>query len=118
MLDEFSAFNRVNVRRLFLVIEKAIKDSAQYFVFQPNDRDTRRRLVNMIDPYLADVQSRRGVYEYLVKCDETNNTPERIDRNELWGNIFIQPTRTAEFIVLNFIATPTGANFDELIGAV
>jgi phage tail sheath protein FI len=114
MLDEFSAFNRVNVRRLFLVIEKAIKDSAQYFVFQPNDRDTRRRLVNMIDPYLADVQSRRGVYEYLVKCDETNNTPERIDRNELWCDIYIKPTKATEFIVLNFIATRTGTDFSEV----
>lgn len=114
MLDEASAFDRVNVRRLFMVIEKSISESSQYFVFQPNDRDTRRRLVSMIDPFLADVKSRRGVYDYLIVCNSQNNTPERIDRNELWCDIYVKPTKTAEFIVLNFIATRTGVEFTEV----
>lgn len=114
MLSESSAFNRVNVRRLFLVIEEAISSASQSFVFQPNDRDTRRRLTAMIDPFLADVKARRGVYDYLVVCNETNNTSERIDRNELWCDIYIKPTKAAEFIVLNFIATRTGTEFTEV----
>jgi len=72
----------------------------------------------MIDPFLRDVRSRRGIYDYMVVCDETNNTAERIDRNELWCDIYIKPTRAAEFIVLNFICTKTGASFTELAGAV
>ena len=72
---------------------------------------------NMINPFLKDVKGRRGLYDYYVQIDETTNTPERIDRNELWGNIWLKPTRAAEFIRLSFIATKTGASFDELIGA-
>ena len=117
LLDKESAFNRVNVRRLFLVLEKAISTAAKYFLFEPNDDLTRLLLVNMIDPFLRDVRSRRGIYDYMVVCDETNNTSERIDRNELWCDIYIKPTRAAEFIVLNFIATKTGASFTELMGA-
>lgn len=117
MLDKSSAFNRVNVRRLFVTLEKAIATAAKYFLFEPNDPVTRTLLKNMIDPFLRDVQARRGIYEYLIVIDETNNTPERIDRNELWASIFIKPTRAAEFIVLNFIATKTGANFEELVAA-
>jgi phage tail sheath protein FI len=83
MLDKASAFDRVNVRRLFLTIEKAIANASMYFVMEPNDRDTRQRLLSMINPFLADVVARRGIYDFLVVCDETNNTPERIDRNEL-----------------------------------
>lgn len=114
MLDKSSAFNRVNVRRLFVTIEKAIATAAKYFLFEPNDPVTRSLLINMIDPYLRDVQARRGITDYYIVIDETNNTPERIDRNELWASIFIKPTRAAEFIVLNFIATKTGASFEEL----
>jgi phage tail sheath protein FI len=113
LLDKASAFDRVNVRRLFLTIEKAISESSKYFVFQPNDRFTRRQLIAMIDPYLADVKARRGVYDFAVICDETNNSNERIDRNELWVDIYIQPTRAAEMIQLTFIATKTGASFTE-----
>jgi phage tail sheath protein FI len=116
MLSKESAFNRVNVRRLFIVLEKAISTAAKYFLFEPNDDLTRLLLVNMIDPFLRDVRSRRGVYDYMVVCDETNNTPDRIDRNELWCDIYIKPTRAAESIVLNFIATKTGASFTELAG--
>ena len=118
MLSKESAFNRINVRRLFLVLEKAISTSAVYFLFEPNDGATRSLLVNMIEPFLRDVQSRRGIYDFKVVCDESNNTPARVDRNELWCNIFIKPTRTAEFIVLNFVATATGASFEEAAAAV
>lgn len=118
MLDKPSAFNRVNVRRLFLVLEKAISTASKWFLFEPNDRFTRSQIVSMIQPFLRDVKSRRGVYDFRVVCDETNNTPERIDRNELWVSIFIKPTRTAEFIVLQFVATRTGQSFDEIIGNI
>jgi hypothetical protein len=114
MLDKSSAFNRINVRRLFIVLEKAIATAVKYFLFEPNDSFTRLQLINMIDPFLRDVKSRRGIYDYLVVCDNTNNTAERIDRNELWCDIYIKPTRAAEFIVLNFIATKTGASFTEI----
>jgi hypothetical protein len=113
-LSKSSAFDRVNVRRLFIVLEKSISTAARYFLFDPNDEVTRAQLVNMIDPFLRDTQARRGVYEYLIVCDTTNNTTERIDRNELWADIYIKPTRAAEFIVLNFIATKTGASFAEI----
>jgi hypothetical protein len=118
LLDKSSAFNRVNVRRLFMVLEKAISTAAKYFLFEPNDAVTRSLLTNMIVPFLRDVQARRGIYEFKVVCDETINTPERIDRNELWCNIFIKPTRAAEFIRLNFVATKTGASFEEVAAAV
>jgi len=114
MLDKESAFNRINVRRLFMVLEKAISTATKYFLFEPNDDLTRLLLVNMIDPFLRDVKARRGVYDYLIICDTTNNTPERIDRNELWCDIYIKPTKAAEFIVLNFVATKTGASFTEI----
>jgi hypothetical protein len=116
MLDKSSAFNRINVRRLFIVMEKAISTSAKYFLFEPNDEFTRLSIINMIEPFLRDVKGRRGVYDFMVVCDERNNTPERIDRQELWVDIYVKPTRAAEFIVLNFIATKTGASFTELIG--
>lgn len=114
MLDKSSAFNRISVRRLFIVLEKAISTAAKYFLFEPNDTFTRLQLINMIEPFLRDVQARRGIYDSLVVCDSTNNTPERIDRNELWCDIYVKPTKAAEFIVLNFIATKTGASFTEL----
>lgn len=117
LLDKSSAFNRINVRRLFLVLEKAISKAAKYFLFEQNDNQTWILMTDMIEPFLQDVKGRRGIYDYYVQIDETTNTPERIDRNELWGNIWIKPTRSAEFIVLNFIATKTGAEFSELIEA-
>ncbi len=118
MLDKPSSFNRVNVRRLFIVLEKAISTAAKYFLFEPNDEITRNQLINMINPFLRDVKARRGVYDYKVICDKTNNTPERIDRNELWCTILIKATKTAEFIVLNFVSTKTGASFDEVAGQI
>lgn len=118
MLDKSSAFNRINVRRLFMVLEKAISTASKYFLFEQNDRFTWAQMKGMIEPFLRDVQSRRGIYDFYVQIDEENNTAERIDRNELWASIFIKPTRSAEFIVLQFVATKTGANFQELIGQV
>jgi phage tail sheath protein FI len=117
MLDKSSAFNRINVRRLFIIIGKAVSTALKYFLFEPNDSFTRLAIINMIDPFLRDVVARRGIFDYLIVCDERNNTPERIDRNELWCDIYIKPTRTAEFIVLNLIATKTGASFTELVAA-
>ena len=117
MLDKSSAFNRVNVRRLFIIIGKAVATALKYFLFEPNDSFTRLAIINMIDPYLKDIVARRGIFEYLIVCDDRNNSPERIDRNELWCDIYIKPTRTAEFIVLNLIATKTGASFTELVAA-
>lgn len=116
LLDKESAFNRINVRRLFIVLEKAIATAAKYFLFEPNDATTRMLLVNMIDPFLRDVRSRRGIYRFQVVCDETNNTNERIDRNEMHASIFIQPTKTAEVLVLTFVATKTGVSFNEIAG--
>lgn len=117
MLDKSSAFNRVNVRRLFIIIGKAISTALKYFLFEPNDTFTRLAIINMIDPFLRDIVARRGIFDYMIVCDERNNTAERIDRNELWCDIYIKPTRTAEFIVLNLIATKTGASFTELVAA-
>ena len=117
MLDKSSAFNRVNVRRLFIVLEKAISTAAKYFLFEMNDSFTRLLMVDMIEPFLRDVKGRRGIYDFLVVCDTTNNTPERIDPNELWCSIYIKPARAAEYIILNFIATKTGASFTELVAA-
>jgi len=116
MLDKSSAFNRINVRRLFIVMEKAISTAAKYFLFEPNDEFTRLSIINMIEPFLRDVRGRRGIYDFMVVCDERNNTGERIDRQELWVDIYVKPTKATEFIVLNFIATKTSASFTELVG--
>lgn len=118
LLDKESAFNRINVRRLFMVLEKAISTAARYFLFEPNNDISRLLLINMIDPFLRDVKARQGLYDYALVCDRTNNTPERIDRGELYCDIHLKPTRASEFIVLNFIATKTGASFTEITGAV
>jgi hypothetical protein len=117
MLDKNSAFNRVNVRRLFIILAKAISTALKYFLFEPNDTFTRLQIINLIDPFLRDIVAKRGIFDYLIVCDGRNNTPERIDRNELWCDIYIKPTRAAEFIVLNLIATKTGASFTELVAA-
>ena len=116
LLDKPSAFDRVNVRRLFLVLQKAISKASKYFLFEQNDEITWMQMTNMIEPFLRDVQGRRGIFDFKVQIDEVTNTPVRIDRNELWGRIFIKPTRVAEFIILEYIATPTGASFEEIIG--
>jgi phage tail sheath protein FI len=112
-----SAFDRINVRRLFIVLEKAIAIASKYFLFEQNDQFTRVQFKNLVVPFLRTVQQRRGITDFLVVCDDTNNTGEVIDRNEFVADIYIKPTRSINFIQLNFIATRTGVNFSEVVGA-
>lgn len=116
LLGKPSAFDRINVRRLFIVLEKAIALAAKYTLFEFNDAFTRTQFRNLIEPYLRDVQGRRGIYDFKVVCDETNNTPEVIDSNRFIGDIYIKPARSINFIQLNFIAVRTGVSFNEIIG--
>lgn len=109
-----SAFDRVNVRLLFLYMEKAIGRTAKYVVFEQNDQLTRSIFKNQIEPFLDDIKGRRGVYDFLVLVDESVNTPERVDRNEFWCEIYVKPVKAAEYIVLRFTATKTGVDFSEL----
>ena len=111
-----SAFDRINVRRLFLVLEKAIAIASKYQLFEFNDEFTRAMFRNMVEPFLRDVQGRRGIFDFKVVCDATNNTGEVIDRNEFIGDIYIKPARSINFITLNFIATRTGVAFSEVGG--
>lgn len=111
-----SAFDRINVRRLFIVLEKAISKAALYTIFEFNDAFTRAQFRNMIVPYLRDVQGRRGLTDFLVVCDETNNTPYIIDTNQFIGDIYLKPARSINFITLNFVAVATGVSFTEVIG--
>lgn len=111
-----SAFDRINVRRLFIVLEKAIAASAKFTLFEFNDEFTRAQFRNLVEPFLRDVQGRRGIFDFKVVCDETNNTPEVIDRNEFVGDIYIKPARAINFITLNFVAARTGVDFDEIVG--
>ena len=111
-----TALNRINVRRLFIVLEKAIARAARSTLFEFNDEFTRAAFVNLVEPYLRDVQGRRGIYEYRVVCDTTNNTPEVIDRNEFVGDIYIKPSRSVNFIQLNFVAVRSGVAFEEIVG--
>ena len=111
-----SAFDRLNVRRLFITLEKAISEAAKFSLFEFNDEFTRSQFRNLITPFLRDVQSRRGITDFLVVCDSTNNTAERIDRNEFWGDIYIKPNRSINFIQLNFVAVRTGVEFSTVIG--
>jgi hypothetical protein len=111
-----SAFDRINVRRLFLTLEKATQRLLKYYVFEPNTFTTRARLVNSLKPIFDQAQNNNGLYAYQIVCDERNNTPDVIDANTLAISIYIQPVRTSEFILCDFIATQTGVNFNELIG--
>jgi hypothetical protein len=111
-----SAFDRINVRRLFITLEKAISQSARFSLFEFNDEFTRSQFKNLVVPYLRDVQARRGISDFLVVCDATNNTAERIDRNEFWGDIYIKPNRSINFIQLNFVAVRTGVQFSTVVG--
>lgn len=118
LLSKPSAFDRINVRRLFIVLERAIAKASQYSLFEFNDAFTRAQFVSLVEPYLRDVQGRRGIFDFRVVCNETNNTPEVIDRNEFVGDIYIKPARSINFIQLNFVATRTGVSFDEIVGRV
>ena len=115
-LSRNSAFNRINVRRLFLTIEEAIKVAARSVHFEFNDEFTRNNFKAMVNPYLRDVQARRGISDFIVVCDETNNTGQVIDNNEFRADIFVKPARSINFITLTFIATRTGVDFAEVIG--
>jgi phage tail sheath protein FI len=117
LLSRPSAFDRINVRRLFIVLEKSIARAARSSLFEFNDEFTRAQFVNLVEPFLRDVQGRRGIYDYRVVCDTTNNTPEVIDRNEFVGDIYIKPARSINFIQLNFVAVRTGVSFNEVVGS-
>lgn len=116
LLAKPSAFDRINVRRLFIVLEKAISTASKFTLFEFNDAFTRSQFRNLVEPFLRDVQGRRGIFDFRVVCDETNNTGEVIDRNEFIGDIYIKPARSINFIQLNFVAVRTGVDFEEVVG--
>ena len=111
-----SAFDRINVRRLFIEVEKNIARFSKFQLFEINDEITRSAFKGACDPYLRNVQGRRGIYDFLVVCDDSNNTPDVIDRNEFQAEIYIKPARSINFITITFVATRTGVSFNELIG--
>jgi phage tail sheath protein FI len=111
-----SAFDRINVRRLFIVLERSIGRAAQNVLFQLNDEFTRAEFVNIVEPVLRDVKGRRGLTDFRVVCDATNNTGTVIDRNEFVATVFLKPTRSINYITLNFVATRTGVDFEEVVG--
>jgi phage tail sheath protein FI len=115
-LTKPSAFDRINVRRLFLLLEKAIATAAKFQLFEFNDEFTRAQFRNLVEPFLRDIQGRRGITDFSVIADGTNNTGEVIDRNEFIADIFIKPARSINFITLNFIAVRTGVSFTEVGG--
>jgi phage tail sheath protein FI len=112
-----SAFDRINVRRLFIVLEKAIATAAKYQLFEFNDQFTQAMFRNMVEPYLRDIKGRRGITDFLVVCDSTNNTGQVVDSNQFVADIYIKPARSINFITLNFIATRTGVSFSEVAGS-
>lgn len=116
LLAKPSAFDRINVRRLFIVLEKAIATASKFTLFEFNDEFTRSQFKGLVEPFLRDVQGRRGIFDFRVICDTTNNTGEVIDRNEFVGDIYIKPARSINFIQLNFVAVRTGVEFDEVVG--
>ena len=115
-LGKSSAFDRINVRRLFIVLEKAIARAARTTLFEFNDSFTRAQFRNLVEPFLRDVQGRRGIYDFRVVCDDSNNTAEVIDRNEFRGDIYIKPAKSINYIQLNFVAVRTGVAFEEIVG--
>jgi phage tail sheath protein FI len=116
LLAKPSAFDRINVRRLFIVMEKAIATAAKFQLFEFNDSFTRAQFRSLVEPFLRDVQGRRGITDFRVKCDESNNTGEVIDRNEFVADIFIKPNRSINFITLTFVAARSAINFSEIGG--
>jgi hypothetical protein len=108
-----SALDRINVRRLLIKVKKFIASSSRFLLFEQNNSKLRNRFLNIVNPYLEQVQAQSGLTAFKVVMDATNNTPDVIDRNQLVGQLFLQPTRTAEFIVLDFVVQPTGAAFPE-----
>ena len=117
-LSYTSAFDRINVRRLFLTLESSIESAARAQLFEFNDTITRANFINIVEPYLRDVKSKRGITDFVVVCDESNNTPDVIDGNQFKADIYIKPARSINFIGLTFVATRTGVSFEEIIGTV
>jgi len=115
-LSKPSAFDRINVRRLFITLENTVSRASRFSLFELNDQFTRAQFVALVEPYLREIQGRRGITDFRVVCDTTNNTPEVIDRNEFVGDIYIKPARSINFIQLNFVATRTGVSFEEVVG--
>ena len=113
-----SAFDRINVRRLFLTVEQALEGAANAQLFQLNDSITRSNFVNIVEPYLRDVEAKRGIYGFVVVCDDTNNTPDIVDNNEFRADIYLKPTKSINYITLTFVATRTGVAFEEIVGTV
>ena len=116
LLSRPSAFDRINVRRLFIVLEKSISKAARSTLFEFNDQFSRAQFVNLVEPYLREVQGRRGITDFRVVCDSTNNTPEVIDRNEFVGDIYLKPNKSINFLQLRFVAVRTGVAFEEIVG--
>ena len=117
-LSRPSAFDRINVRRLFLVIERAIGEAAKQVLFELNDDFTRAEFTNIVEPFLREIQGRRGITDFRVVCDETNNTPAIIDQNQFIASVFIKPARSINYVTLNFVAVRTGVEFEEVVGTV
>ena len=117
-LSRPSAFDRINVRRMFLVIERAIGEAAKSVLFELNDDFTRAEFTNIVEPFLREIQGRRGITDFRVVCDETNNTPEVVDRNEFIASCFIKPARSVNYVTLNFVAVRSGVEFEEVVGQV
>ena len=117
-LNYASAFDRINVRRLFLTVEKALEAVANAQLFEFNDEITRANFSNVVEPYLRDVQAKRGLIDFRVICDETNNTPSVVDNNEFRADIFLKPTKSINYVTLTFVATRTGVSFEEVTGRV
>jgi len=111
-----SAFDRINVRRLFIVLEKSIAEAAKFSLFEFNDTTTQNQFVNLVTPFLADIKARRGIFDYRVVCDSTNNTAQVIDANQFVGDIYVKPARSVNFIQLNFVAVRTGVDFTTIVG--
>ena len=118
LLRQPSAFDRINVRRLFIVLEKAIANAARFSLFELNDETTRAQFVGLVEPFLRDVKGRRGITDFRVVCDATNNTPQVIDTNRFVGDIYIKPARSINYIQLNFIAVRSGVQFSEIAGSL
>ena len=117
LLSKPSAFDRINVRRLFIVLEKAISTAAKAQLFEFNDEFTRAQFKNLVEPFLRDVKGRRGLGDFSVICDTTNNTNQVIDSNSFVADIYVKPARSINFITLNFVATRTGVEFSEIAGS-
>ncbi len=117
-LSYASAFDRINVRRLFLTVEQALERAAEALLFELNDELTRANFRNIVEPYLRDVQAKRGLFGFLVVCDTSNNTPDIIDNNEFRADIFLKPAKSINYITLTFVATRTGVSFEEVAGRV